>query len=365
MPYTIHFSNRDITVAPNTINRETNIGLIGRYVTNYGQEVGQDLANLLQSFAGAAPPDYGKSVPGQLWFDTNSDTLKIFNGSAYHAVGGSDPIARAIGEQVTDNLIPQHAHDILSFYIGRTRFAILSHDPRFTPNPALSGFSDIYPGLNLSSQNDMVFAGTALNTNKLDGLNSGQFMRSDVDTANNGNVTVATNLFVGPFKQSQVNYDGNDLNIINKTNGGSVKFTTYDTQVNRHDVLRLKDDGNAVFTANVAARNINVTSKVAAQDADLAGNLEVLGYAVLGSNAQVSISGGLYGQVLGTDGTGNLYWRDAMDAITPEQFPVGDYGPLIQDFSYMASTEYGTNIGWDMATNPKYGVKLVDLGGLA
>ena len=47
MPYTIHFSNRDITVATNTINHETNIGLIGRYVTNYGQEVGQDLANLL------------------------------------------------------------------------------------------------------------------------------------------------------------------------------------------------------------------------------------------------------------------------------------------------------------------------------
>ena len=36
----------------------------------------------------------------------------------------------------------------------------------------------------------------------------------------------------------------------------------------------------------------------------------------------------------------------------------------VSDFAYMASTEYGTNIGWDMAANPKYGVKLVDLGGL-
>lgn len=364
MPYTIHFSNRDVTVAPNTVNRETNIGLIGRYLTNYGQEVGQDFANLLQNFAGTTPPDYGKSVPGQLWFDTNSDTLKVFNGSAYNAVGGTDPLARVVGEQITDNRTPPHSHDILSFYIGRTRFAVLSKDERFTPNPALSGFTDIYPGLNLSSQNDMVFAGTALNTHSLDGLNSTQFMRSDVDTSNTGNVTIASNMFLGPFKQAQFNYDGNDVNITNKSNGGSIKFATYDLQVNRHDVLALRENGSAVFSANVYAGNVNVTNKVAANDGMFNGNVEVLGYALLGSNAQVSISGGLYGQVLGTDGVGNLFWRDAMDTATPEQFPVGDYGPLIQDFAYMASTEYGTNIGWDMATNPKYGVKLVDLGGL-
>ena len=40
MPYNINFSTGNVTVQPNQIDNSKNVTLIGRYITNYGQYVG-------------------------------------------------------------------------------------------------------------------------------------------------------------------------------------------------------------------------------------------------------------------------------------------------------------------------------------
>ena len=352
MPYSINFSTGTVTVQPNQIDNTKNITLIGRYITNYGQYLNQDLANLLQNFADVSNPDVSKSVPGQLWYDTSHNLLNVFNGTDYVPVVPKDPIATVIGEVILDDHQPSPvAHNVLSFYLASTRIGIFSTDTEFTPAVAINGYTTIKPGLNLNTINSAIFAGTSLDSQHLSGYTALQFMRSDTDTTNSGNVTVTGSVITGTgvaldsLQQSIIQYLNNNIQVLNSTPSGQIVFTIADAASNQTDILTL-DKTRAYFALPVVTRDLYVSNS-----------------SVLGSNSQVFITGGLSGQVLTTDGTGNLSWSTPV-TVTSEVFPVGDYGTLASDYNYLNSAEFGTVKGYDLATQPKYGTTTVDLGSL-
>jgi len=351
MPYNINFSTGTVIVQPNQIDDSKNITLIGRYITNYGQYLNQDLANLLQNFAGSSNPDIVKSVPGQLWYDTALHNLKVFNGTSYVPVVPVDPLGTVVGETILDNASPSVSHNVLSFYLVGTRVGIFSTSAEFTPAITISGFTTIKPGLNLNTTNGAVFAGTSTNSQKLAGYTALQFMRSDTDTTNSGNVTVTgtvtanTGVALDSLQKSIIRYLNNNLQVLNSTPSGQIIFTIADAGSVQTDILIL-DKTRAYFSLPVVTKDLIVSNS-----------------AVLGSNSHIYITGGLNGQVLTTDGTGNLSWSTPV-TITVETLPTGDYGTLAGDYNYLNSAEYGTVKGYDMASQPKYGTTTVDLGGL-
>ena len=75
MSYTLYYSLGSIAIPANTINTQTSIYLPGEDYVPYGAPVDQSLLNLLQNFANSTPPP--RSIPGQTWFDTNENVLKI------------------------------------------------------------------------------------------------------------------------------------------------------------------------------------------------------------------------------------------------------------------------------------------------
>lgn len=351
MPYNISFSSGNVTVQPNQIDNSKNVTLIGRYITNYGQYLNQNLANLLQNFAGTSNPDIAKSVPGQLWYDTSLHKLQVFDGSSYVPVVPVDPLATVIGESIQDNANVPAFHSVLSFYISGVKIAIFSTSAEFTPAITVAGFTTIKPGINLSTINGAVFAGNSTNSQKLGGYTPLQFMRSDTDTTNSGNVTVTGTVIAGTgialdnLKKSIINYLNSNIRVLNSTPSGQIIFTIADSSSNQTDILTL-DKNRAYFELPVVTKDLFVSNS-----------------SVLGSNSQVYISGGLSGQVLTTDGTGNLSWSTPV-TVTVETLPTGDYGTLAGDYNYLNSAEYGTVAGYDMASQPKYGTVTVDLGGL-
>lgn len=351
MPYNINFSTGNVTVQPNQIDNSKNVTLIGRYITNYGQYLNQNLANLLQNFAGASNPDIAKSVPGQLWYDTSLHKLQVYNGSSYVPVVPVDPLATVIGETIMDNANVPVAHQVLSFYLGIIKIAIFSTSAEFTPAITVAGYTTIKPGLNLSTINGAVFAGTSTNSQKLSNYTALQFMRSDVDTSNSGNVTVTgtvtanTGVALDSLQKSIIRYLNNNIRILNSTPSGQIVFTIADAGSVQTDILTL-DKTRAYFQLPVVTKDLVVSNS-----------------AVLGSNSHIYITGGLNGQVLTTDGTGNLSWSTPV-TVTVETLPTGDYGTLAGDYNYLNSAEYGTVKGYDMASQPKYGTTTVDLGGL-
>jgi hypothetical protein len=78
MAYTIVKSDGTLltTIPDGTINTtSTSVGLPGRNYAGYGQTLDTNFVHMLENFADNAPPQ--NPMKGQLWYDTNTDTLKV------------------------------------------------------------------------------------------------------------------------------------------------------------------------------------------------------------------------------------------------------------------------------------------------
>jgi hypothetical protein len=78
MAYTIIKSNGQVltTIADGTINTtSTSLGLPGRNYAGYGQALDTNFVHLVENFADSTPPP--NPLKGQLWYDTNDNTLKV------------------------------------------------------------------------------------------------------------------------------------------------------------------------------------------------------------------------------------------------------------------------------------------------
>ena len=197
MSYTLTVTNHaPITIQNGATDNTTSLTLVGKNYPNYGQLLQQDLINLLQSWAGSTQPV--SAVSGQLWFNTTTGALQVFTGASFKNVGGSTvsttaPTATAIqGDlwfksddqqlyvyngatwlvigpsytssqqlttatalNITDNT--SASHTVLAFYVGNFLTGILSKDPTFTPQTAISGFTTVNPGYNI---NTTIFTGS-------------------------------------------------------------------------------------------------------------------------------------------------------------------------------------------------------------
>jgi hypothetical protein len=102
MSYTITVTNHSpITIATGATDSSTSLTLIGKNVPNYGQTIAQDLVNMMQNFAGTSEPN--GIVTGQLWYDTTTNILKIYNGSSFTriattTVSASQPTNSNVGD---------------------------------------------------------------------------------------------------------------------------------------------------------------------------------------------------------------------------------------------------------------------------
>jgi len=74
-----HTSIADV---PNkTIKELAGIKLVGKGAANLVKTNNENLLKILQNFAGDTPPE--NSMPGQLWYDTSNQSLKLFHGNGW------------------------------------------------------------------------------------------------------------------------------------------------------------------------------------------------------------------------------------------------------------------------------------------
>jgi len=89
MPYIINrYDGTELTVLEDgSINTITSLGLIGRNYFGYGEQQNENFVFLLENFANVNPPL--RPLKGQVWFDTNENLLKVYNGIAWSVVGSA------------------------------------------------------------------------------------------------------------------------------------------------------------------------------------------------------------------------------------------------------------------------------------
>ena len=71
-----------VSVANSTVDSTTtSISLIGRNAVNFGLPLNENFIALLENFADTSPPP--NPVKGQIWFDTLSVNVKIYDGTRW------------------------------------------------------------------------------------------------------------------------------------------------------------------------------------------------------------------------------------------------------------------------------------------
>lgn len=373
MAYTINkTSGAPLTVvADGTVDNTTDITLIGKNYPGYGELLNENLVRLMENFSNTSAPT--SPVAGQLWWDSTNSLLKVYTGASFKNLGGatassSAPTSTVTGdlwwdtanaqlkayngsgwttigpaftagsgtsgaivETVTDSLAVSHT--IVSLYAANTRVAIINKDSSFTPSPSITGFTQLYPGINLASTGvipNNAFTGLASNATLLDNLDSTDFMRATTNTATTGTVAVNNNtgLTVGVSADAKISVSSGDVIVENQTNAGSMYLRVRDSgavQTNAAviastGVITFKKDvtvdttGNLIVSATTAATNSTSGALTVAGGAGVAGNLFVGGNTTVTGNLNVTgnlaITGG---QTLG----GNIALGDATaDRVT-------------------------------------------------
>lgn len=80
--------NTEITqIIDGTIDQTTDLTLIGKNVSGYGEYLNENFIKLLENFASKTEP--ANKITGQLWFDTSVGKLKVYDGNRFRAAGGS------------------------------------------------------------------------------------------------------------------------------------------------------------------------------------------------------------------------------------------------------------------------------------
>jgi len=113
----------------------TDITLIGKNVSGYGEFINENFVKILENFANTSQPN--NPLAGQLWFDTSENRLKVYDGLGFKngsgpVVSGTAPTTAIQGDFWIDS-----AENQLHFYTGTNR--VLA-GPIYKSSQGLSGF---------------------------------------------------------------------------------------------------------------------------------------------------------------------------------------------------------------------------------
>lgn len=304
MAYTIQKTSGSVlaTVNDGTIDSSsTDLTLIGKNYSGYGDALNENFVHLLENFAATSAPTTplagqlwwdttgnllkvytgtafktvssstaSSSAPtggvvGDLWWDTGNSQLKIWNGSSWTLVGPafssgsgqSGPIVETISDGAND-------HVCVKIMISDVIVAIVSKDASFTPSPAITGFSSIAPGYNLSSDiSNNKLNGTATDSDALGGVAAANYLRSDQADSTSASLAVAvdTNAFtVGADNDLNVSVSGSDVTIKNVTSDGDLILGVNDGGVAKAGITVDGATGEVLVLAN-PTQNLGVATK--------------------------------------------------------------------------------------------------------
>lgn len=137
MSYQLNRTNGDLLtdlVDGQIDNTSTNLVLVGRNYSGYGEYFNENFIKLLENFANTAAPS--NPLTGQVWWDTNEQRLKVYDGTAWKASGGPF-VQNTQPQMVAGDLWIDNLKNQVYAFDGDDLFLI---GPQYTAAQGKSGF---------------------------------------------------------------------------------------------------------------------------------------------------------------------------------------------------------------------------------
>ena len=361
----------------------TNLTLIGKNYSGFGEAFNENLIKLLENFASSSRPS--RPIRGQIWFDVTELKLKVYNGTAFQPVSSAtiaatQPTSLTPGDLWFDDTNKQlYFYDgvntlllgpsyglsqgvsgirvstisdslnqnkvITSLYNNGTLIGIFSSsETEFTPKIPISGFSGtILPGFNASTIAGIKFNVTATNSEKLGGRLDTTYVRNDTSGVIVGKLGVTQGVEIGDAQQVKLLETNGDLLLQNVAQNKFIRISAR-RGATQDDAIVIEPSSQTVkiydgFLSSQTTVGGNLTVN---------GDLQVLGNTVavdvatlrvenkqieLGTSADSSIltneqadGGGIILRSSGTGGDKEIYWSLTRNAwISNQNFDL-EYG---------------------------------------
>ena len=285
-------------------NTTTSLTLVGKNYPGYGTFLNQNVVRIVENFANGSSPT--GPLPGQLWWDTSTklinintatikgsasqafkplatmsasatapnnpvtgeqwwDTgnlqLKVYNGTSWTTVGPAATSATGNSGAIPDTIVatsPSATYVVLKMYVDNILIALYSKESSFTT--AVTGFSTIKPGLNLST----ALANNGFQGNATAALNmivsgatvpASSFLRNDQSGTVNGSLSVTndTGLKAGVASDFEATISSGDVTLRNVTNNKDLILSVKKATVNTPFLKGNATSGLAEMYANPTA----------------------------------------------------------------------------------------------------------------
>lgn len=285
-------------------NTTTSLTLVGKNYPGYGTFLNQNVVRIVENFANGSSPT--GPLPGQLWWDTSTklinintatikgsasqafkplatmsasatapnnpvtgeqwwDTgnlqLKVYNGTSWTTVGPAATSATGNSGAIPDTIVatsPSATYVVLKMYVDNILVALYSKESSFTT--AVTGFSTIKPGLNLST----ALANNGFQGNATAALNmivsgatvpASSFLRNDQSGTVNGSLSVTndTGLKAGVASDFEATISSGDVTLRNVTNNKNLILSVKKATVNTPFLKGNATSGLAEMYANPTA----------------------------------------------------------------------------------------------------------------
>ncbi len=396
MPYTINFTDvtnkGSVTVEDNDINQSTSLSFVGRNTTSYGVEFNQNFLKLLENFANLTSPS--NPVEGQLWYDSTAgnEQLKVYDGTNWVASGGLKKATSEPGasNSLTGDLWVDTDNQQLYLYTGSgwtligpeyagglstgiSPVTILAQDNieytslqveidakpvaiisthTFTPRAEINGFSQINPGINLSTA-DITgsgaarFYGPAEQAENLvvagEKIAAANFLRGDVVSTTTSQLKVNTDdgIILGSGNQVGLGVEGQIGVISHNTSGASLD-------------IRVNDQGTTKTVMRVdSTTNIGINNTAPSEALDVTGNIKVSqGVTIDGTTASTNFGTGsliVKGGVgvagdVNIGGTINIIGDTETRDIIPDTTNTRNIGSLANKYTGIYATTFIGNL---------------------
>ena len=301
MAYTINRTDGTVvtTITDGTVDNTTSLQLFGKSFSGFGEGLNENLVKLLENAASTSAPT--APLKGELWFDTTTNQLKVYDGTSFKPTGGAktsstQPTSPSAGDLWHDSsndqlflytgsafllvgpvftsgqtlsgfqietLASSGGNKVVaSMYAGNTRVAILSKET-FTPSVTQSGFAEIKAGFTLNSTLGAVFEGTNTQASAIDVsgttntsgtlIAGGNFLRADAADTTTGRITIDSDngLVVGDAQELSVTVSSNDITVAQTSQDKDIKFTVNDGGVTKTPLTLTGADGGIDMTGDL------------------------------------------------------------------------------------------------------------------